>query len=295
MDDDSRARLCVIVARAAPLAVIFRRGPSKLVRLIRWHTDTDVFEHGQWFRGRIYERRCDLSPDGKYLLYFAASWKLPLSSWTAISRPPFLTALALWRNGGAWGGGGLFADERTILLNHGRCHAHGLETEVGSVPDAVRVLPLGECAGSGEDAPVWYARLEREGWRCVQDGAEREPPAGGSGGFTLSPPQIYERAHPMPHVEYCLQWRLHGIGHQGGPWYVNEFVLVNSKPLEVSLGQADWADWDRSGDLLLAREACLYRAKLRTGTESVGELVKIADFGADTFSLVHAPPAARMW
>ena len=66
------ARLFVIRAREAPLAVIFRRGPSKQVRLISWNTDTDDFEGGQWFKGRIYERRCDLSPDGRYLIYFAA-------------------------------------------------------------------------------------------------------------------------------------------------------------------------------------------------------------------------------
>ena len=44
-------RLPVILARAAPIAVIFRRGPSKLVELIKWHTDTDTFERGQWFKG----------------------------------------------------------------------------------------------------------------------------------------------------------------------------------------------------------------------------------------------------
>src|SRR5262245_41328779 len=42
-------RLFVILARRAPRAVIFRRGPSKHVALILWHTDTDKFEVGQWF------------------------------------------------------------------------------------------------------------------------------------------------------------------------------------------------------------------------------------------------------
>jgi hypothetical protein len=65
------ARLHMILARKAHTAVIFRRGPSKWVQLIKWNTDTDDFDLGQWFHGRIYERRCDLSPDGSLLVYFA--------------------------------------------------------------------------------------------------------------------------------------------------------------------------------------------------------------------------------
>jgi hypothetical protein len=66
-------RIYALLARSAPRAVIFRRGPSKKVLLLGWNTATDEIEEGQWFRGRIYERRCDLSPDGKLLLYFAAT------------------------------------------------------------------------------------------------------------------------------------------------------------------------------------------------------------------------------
>jgi len=64
-------RLYVILARAAPVAVVFRRGPARRVQIVKWSTDTDRFEEGQWFHGRIYERRCDLSPDGGRLVYFA--------------------------------------------------------------------------------------------------------------------------------------------------------------------------------------------------------------------------------
>src|SRR5690242_10890371 len=120
MNDDlkSQTRLYCILAREAPLAVVFRRGPSKQVLLVLWHTDTDQFYEGQWFKGRIYERRCDLSPNGTRLIYFAADYKEPYFSWSAVSKPPFLTALALWPKGDGWGGGGLFEKENKILLNH---------------------------------------------------------------------------------------------------------------------------------------------------------------------------------
>ena len=65
-------RVFAILARNAATGVVFRRGPSKWVQLIRWNTDTDTFESGQWFHGRLYERRADLSPDGTKLIYFAA-------------------------------------------------------------------------------------------------------------------------------------------------------------------------------------------------------------------------------
>ena len=53
-------------------AVVLVRARGRSVATIGWDLTTDTFRLGQWFRGRIYERRCDLSPDGKYLIYFAA-------------------------------------------------------------------------------------------------------------------------------------------------------------------------------------------------------------------------------
>lgn len=62
-------RLYAILARKAPAAVIFRRGHSKRVLLVNWRTDRDEFSEGRWLKGRIYERRCDLSPSGGRLIY----------------------------------------------------------------------------------------------------------------------------------------------------------------------------------------------------------------------------------
>ena len=85
-------RLFVIPAREADVALILRRGPASWYHLILWHTDTDTFDHGAWFRGRIYEERCDLSPDGQLFVYFALQgrkWGSEYKgSWTAVSRPP---------------------------------------------------------------------------------------------------------------------------------------------------------------------------------------------------------------
>ena len=104
-----------ILAREANRAVILRRGPTRRVQLILWHTDTDTFEEGQWFYGRIYESRCDISPDGTLFLYLAQKAKTQerlksstTHKWTALSIPPYFTGLKLWPCGDTWQGGGLF-------------------------------------------------------------------------------------------------------------------------------------------------------------------------------------------
>jgi hypothetical protein len=71
------ARLHVILAREAPKAVIFRRGPSGQVCTVGWDLETDTFTTGQWLKGRIYEYRSDLSPDGELMIYFATDFRRP--------------------------------------------------------------------------------------------------------------------------------------------------------------------------------------------------------------------------
>jgi hypothetical protein len=112
----------VIPARDAPVAVIFRRGPSAWYQVIAWDTDRDVFTDGAWFRGRIYEERCDVSPDGELLLYFChggSSRPGYTDSWSAVSRLPWLHALGLWPWGTIYGGGGRFVGNREVALRIG--------------------------------------------------------------------------------------------------------------------------------------------------------------------------------
>jgi len=105
------ARIHVLLAREEPVGVIIRRGPSKQVCTLGWDRTHDDFRLGQWLRGRIYERRCDLSPDGKHFIYFAMNGKWSSESrgsWTAISRAPYLKAVTFFPKGDCWLGGGLF-------------------------------------------------------------------------------------------------------------------------------------------------------------------------------------------
>lgn len=102
------------------MGLVLRRGPTAWTHLIHWDTQRDVFTPGAWFRGRIYEDRCDLSFDGKLLVYAAYQghrWRSDYTGcWTAVSRPPWLSALALWPMGSTYGGGGRFVGERRLTL-----------------------------------------------------------------------------------------------------------------------------------------------------------------------------------
>ena len=113
-----------ILARKAPIGVIIRRGPSGSMRLVRWHTRTHQIERGQWLHAHIYARRCDLSPDGKLFIYFCEDRRTRIGNYTALSKPPWFTALALWPQNHTWRGGGeLFLDDTTVFLNqvgHGK-------------------------------------------------------------------------------------------------------------------------------------------------------------------------------
>jgi hypothetical protein len=244
----SGVRLYAILARAAPLAVVFRRGPTRQVLLSLWRTDTDQFSEGQWLKGRIYERRCDLSPSGKRLIYFAANYKAPYFSWTAISKPPFLTAVALWPKGDAWGGGGLFAKEKEVLLNH-RDQEQDL-AEGFQLPSFVKIKPLGQHSGWGEDSPIVDQRLLRDGWKLVQTGTTIEHGTKSRVWIEFETPAIWSRANPAKTRNYELRELTRGIREREGPYYITEHVVVRKNPKqEVSLGRTDWADWCHSGDL----------------------------------------------
>jgi hypothetical protein len=255
-------RLYSILARDAPRGVVFRRGPSKQVLLILWQTDTDEFIEGQWLKGRIYERRCDLSPSGERLVYFAADYKKPYFSWTALSRPPYLTAIALWPKGDAWGGGGLFAQENEIHLNHRESEmklAEGFE-----LSRRIKVKPLGEHSGWGEDSPIADMRLVRDGWRHVQSGKPIEHALGSPVWMEFNPSEIWARPHPSAGREYELRAETHGLHERDGSWYITEHAVINRESgEEISLGRTDWADWCHSGDLVFAKEGKLFRLGFR--------------------------------
>jgi hypothetical protein len=294
-------RLYALLARDAKVGVIFRRGPSKQVRLIRWCTDSDTFEKGQWLSGRIYDRRCDLSPDGEHLIYFAGKYKKDPPTFSAVCRPPWFTAVLFWPKGDAWGGGGLFGSDSRILLNHQG--SHRVLGEGYHLPPGVQVDPLHDGAGCGEDSPIWDMRLQRDGWTLIQKGHVAEHDFDAKVAWMYDPPQVWAKPRPpghsdRPHTTLELRMSIHGVHEKEGPWYMIEHEVVNAKgKTAVSLGRTNWADWCHDRDLVFARHGCLYRLGFRKDDtlRPMEQVQLLDDLTSDRFEGIKPPPGADRW
>ncbi len=271
-------RIFGILAREAPVVALFRRGPSRRALLLSWDLRDDRITPGQWLAGRIYERRADLSPDGRHLIYFAMDgrWQGPLGgSWTAVSRLPWLTALHLYGWGHCWNGGGLFLDNHRYWLNGGRAGGLGAEVRVDCGLRPVDVAPEGVVPAMGEDPVTYHPRLLRDGWRFAG------PVRDGLGNLA----HAYDRS-PRP------GWTLHKTFHLGrpdgrtGPVYSESHLLTGPDgPVPFA---AEWAE-ARGSELLFARDGAIWRQNLHR--DAAAPARRIADLSAIGFAATDAPCA----
>ena len=201
-----------------------------MVRVIYWNRETDEFTPGQSFKGRIYPDRSDISPDGRHMIYFAmggVAWAIPKTggTWTAISRVPSLTALAIWPQGDTWAGGGMFTSNESYWLD---THREPLRDESNLKSTFYRPT---------------YSRLERDGWV----GKERTSP---NRPFSVLDKQIPKgwilrlREKRYPKIQYELEHLERGVVFELPTW--------------------EWADWDRNR-LVWAEQGCIGTARISRG------------------------------
>lgn len=169
-------RRYVVWRPGSPSAVVLRQGPSKVFCSIGWSLNKDTFAVGQWVKHKLYPERCDISSDGKHLLYFALDGKWSSDAkgaWTGLSRAPYLKCIKLYPQGHTWGGGGMLADDLSVT------HATRIE------------------------------RLVRNGWTKTQQGCER---AWGRWTLRKQFDLTYTEAHSLAdpngneHERYDWQW-----------------------------------------------------------------------------------------
>jgi hypothetical protein len=286
----SSTRIFAILARAAPVGVILRRGPTRQVMLLKWHLGSDTLEPGQWFKGRIYERRCDLSPSGDLFVYFAAKHRPPYGTWTAISRPPYFTALALWPKGDAWGGGGVFESELALALNHWPSQdklADGFQLR-----PKLSVSLFGARPGWGEDFPIYEALLARRGWALVDRPKHPKPKWGAPVVWRFERPIVYEHVAKKGRR---LQMKIKGVKQKNDAWYwIDYAVLDRGGDTLLDLPHTDWADWDRD-DLVYAREGKLFRVPKKSFDAGAPQPKLIADLSDLKFDPQPAPSWATRW
>ena len=268
------ARLHVLLARDRKFGVVIRRGPSKYTCVLSWDRAIDEFKVAQWLKGRIYERRSDLSPDGSYMIYFAMNGKWDSEAkgaWTAISRAPWLKAVALFAKGDCWNGGGLFISNKSYWLNDGPPHVLLYDTNK-IIRDTSYSPPAfygGECLS------VYYNRLQRDGWTLMEQKGPK-----------LDSLTIFEKKLPKG-------WIVKKIAHEqvGSPegkgCYWDEHELIRHDGDVISCPDWEWAEWT-DNRLCWAKEGCLYSAGIKNRIQ-FDESKLLHDFNDHTFEELTAP------
>jgi len=317
-------RIDGIVAHSANSAVVFRRGPSHRCQLLTWNFDSDEILPGQWLNGRVYTPRCDVSPDGRYLVIGATNYSRSrnishpsvkpgdeylTSGWTAISRPPYFSALALWFTGGAWNGGGIWDGPKSLRINDAPCLFH----EAVSPGKAIKVRSLR--LGASEDEPIFSMRLALRGWKeerkqvttLLNPDWRRE-----SKRFLkvlLNPKALDAMLEMLPDAldKMMPRYRTEVTGIMRKPiprgwleretWYGNQaWRLVDDsgvvrKDWKPNSFHPQWIDVDGRGRVVFGEAGCLW-----AWTDFPDDEPKlIADLNGNRFEPVAAPDWAKEW
>ena len=303
-------RLFFILAREAPVGVIFRRGPSKWTQIIKWNTNSDTFEFGTWFHGQIYPERSDLSPDGTKLIYFATDYsnskknkesKFP-EAWTAISKVPWLTALCVWPNGDTHYGGGLFETDIKVWVNQWDCWRPGYLLDGYAAPQNLEM---------SYDHPFWdhnwhdLFRLERSGWKPIQP-----YPWGSIPLLRPQPDGTITVAATNPHCALHTPSYIRTIHKKSVAGGSQALIMTstyshcsadtrtfglrdNERQTLLPIEGAVWADWDNQGRLVYAKEGRLFTRDISHPREIRPKA--IAEFNSSKPKRVKSPQWAREW
>lgn len=251
-------RIFGIVASEAPVAVIFRRGPSKQTQMLTWNLETNEVIAGQWIKGRVFFRRCDLSPDGTHLVgafsnYSRRQYEAVIKQynmpehygdfWTAVSKPPYYSAIGLWFLCGSYNGGGTWIDNRHLGFNNQPYAYFQAKPLRGFKVTELHLEP-------GEDRSIWNLLLEKRRWE-------------------LSKPYQYLEGHPTdgPRKKVFPRGEIHFAEQAVAPDFLGSTVETwdlrdrkgnvvraweNTEPDTV------WIDVDHRGRLLIGDQGCLW-------------------------------------
>ena len=264
------------MASEAPLAVILRRGPSKQVCTVLWNRKQDTFHLGQWFKGQIYAHRCDLSPNGLNLIYFALKGRKTEAdtTWTAISRAPYLKAEVLFAKGDTWHGGGLWVSNTEYWLNDG--YGHRVVRNNALYKQNAQVWPLGWDGGSWQSRSVYFARLLRDGWKPL----------------SAEPLTEKHNAHTFtkPVTKGWVLRKQFQVGNnrelgRGCGWEGHE-LFREQNGVQLPYPNWEWADWD-GNRIVWATAGRLETGKLTT--TGLTDIRVLEDFNDMKFEAIKAP------
>jgi len=180
------------------------------------------------------------------------------------------------------------------LLNH-----RDREMEIAqnfSIPRWMNIDQFGDRPGWGEDGPVWYSRLLRDGWKLICSPEKTKDDYGAKVWIEYDPPFVWQKPHPVKPDNNTLQMSILGIKETDGPWYLTEHSVVGRDGSVTTIGRSEWADWSQTGDLLFSQSGCLYRLGYKKGALGPIEASEqIADFSDLRFQPCEAPDDVLQW
>lgn len=274
-------RIFAIPATRAPVLAVLRRGPSAWMNVGRWDVDRLEYQSGAWIRGTLYPQRCDLSPDGRWLCSFAlkgsVGWKLG-QTYVAVSRLPWLSALAAWGTAGTWTRGMHFVEDPRDWA--------------APDPDHGEVGPVRERFGLAVTPPETFAVERRRGWTETADTPPRDP--GDMWDERRAERVTMEKSRPGSHGSARLTVRgwYAAFRRAPGKWGGLRYTLVtNDRARE--LADVQWADWSAAGRLLVATTDG--RLQIRDVEQERPATVWETDIGALTPDPSPPPPEASTW
>lgn len=160
MKSYTKTRLHIIARPKANVALVIVKKSKKATGFFKLDFANNSIIEGQWLQGKVYERRCDLSEKGKYILYFAAKFKRSIKTFTAISKFPFVKALDFYEKGDTYNGGGLFLSKNEYFLNE----TYAQKEIYKNSSFKVRRGKLNKVLLDDETDGVYYPRLIRDNW-----------------------------------------------------------------------------------------------------------------------------------
>ena len=132
---------------------------------------------------------------------------------------------------------------------------------------------------ANEDLDVYYPRLARDGWECLE---HRKV----TGEKTV---HVWAKTHHTGYrlikEAYAGTERREGVG-----CYWDEYAIETDH--RRPMPGVDWADFDQKGHLVFTREGCLYWGQMTAVgmSESL-----IADFNDEEPDAIASPASARRW
>lgn len=274
-------RVFCIPAGRTPTVAVLRRGPSAWSHLGKWDHARGVYEPGAWIRGNLYPQRCDLSPDGRWFCYFtlkgSARWKAG-QTYVAISRLPWLTALAAWGTCGTWTRGLHFVEDRDVWPRED--------------PDEGDVGPCRRTLGLALTKPVTYAVERRRGWTETPD----SPPRARGDMWDEARARQLKMRKVCPgsdRVWLTVQGGFAAFRESSPEWQqgVRYEIVDSGRPRWLE--DVQWADWSADGRLLVATKDG--KLQVRDGPSAGAVVLSEADLGSYTPNPSPPPAEAHRW